>query len=135
MFTGGAVLLGVWAFAFWPLVNSRSPVLFFVAMVVGLGLLHSVIYAPQPALFAEAFSTRIRYSGLSLGVQLGSLFGGAFAPFIATTLLTRFHSTLLIAIYTATACAITLCCSLKIGRRDITTYSMDVPRARIGDLR
>ncbi|WP_028934681.1 MFS transporter [Pseudonocardia spinosispora] len=117
VFVGGAVLLGVWSFAFWPLVNSRSPELFLVALVVGLGVAHSVIYAPQPALFTEAFSTRVRYSGLSLGVQLGSLLGGAFAPFIATTLLAEFGSTLPISIYTAAACLVTVFCGLTIGRR------------------
>jgi MFS family permease len=135
MFAGGAVLLGAWAFAFWPLVDSRSPALFLVALVVGLGLLHSVIYAPQPALFTAAFSTRVRYSGLSLGVQLGSLFGGAFAPFIATTLLARFHSTLPIAIYTAAGCAVTLACGLRIGRHGTTNHSKNKPPAHIGDSR
>ena len=53
------------------------------------------------------FSTRVRYSGASLGYQLGAIFGGALAPIIATALLAEFHSTLGISIYIAIACAIT----------------------------
>jgi MFS family permease len=45
-----------------------------------------MMYGPQAAFFAELFSTEVRYSGASLGYQLGAILGGAFAPTIATIL-------------------------------------------------
>jgi MFS family permease len=107
VFMAGAVTLGLWSFAFWPLVNTKSFPLIVVALVVGLGILHSLMYGPQAAFFSETFSTAVRYSGVSLGIQLGSVFGGAFAPLIATALFAAFASWTSIAIYMAIMCAIT----------------------------
>jgi len=104
----GAVLVGVWSFVFWPMLNTGSFLLITLALVVGLGVFHSMMYGPQGAFFAETFSTQVRYSGVSLGVQLGSVLGGAFAPFLATALLAAFGSWVAIAVYMAAACAITL---------------------------
>ena len=88
-----------------------------LALVVGLGLLHSTMYGPQPALFAESFSIAVRCSGVSSGVQLGSLLGGAFAPLIATALLSTFGSTAPVAIYSALGCAITSVCGMLLGEQ------------------
>ncbi|WP_431929390.1 MFS transporter [Amycolatopsis tucumanensis] len=106
VFAAGALLLGLWSFVFWPLVDTGSFVLITLALVVGLGILHSLMYGPQGALFSEAFSTSVRYSSLSLGIQLGSMVGGAFAPFIATALLSGFGTSTAIAIYMALGCVI-----------------------------
>lgn len=108
VFMAGAVLLGVFSFVFWPMVDTASFPLILVALVIGLGIFHSMMYGPQPAFFAETFSTSVRYSGVSLGIQIGSVVGGAFAPLIATALLAEFGSSLAIGVYMAAACAITL---------------------------
>ena len=42
---------------------------------------------PQSALFAELFPAHVRYSGASLGYQIGAILGGGIAPFIATVAL------------------------------------------------
>jgi MFS transporter, MHS family, shikimate and dehydroshikimate transport protein len=47
------------------------------------------MYGPQASFMAELFSTRVRYSGASLGYQLASIFAGGASPLIATYLLTR----------------------------------------------
>ena len=44
------------------------------------------MYGPQAAFFTELFSTEVRYSGASLGYQIGAIVGGAFAPIVATYL-------------------------------------------------
>jgi hypothetical protein len=41
-------------------------------------------FAAQAALFAELFPVEVRYSGASLGYQLGAVIGGGFAPIMAT---------------------------------------------------
>lgn len=107
IYMAGAALLGLWAFAFWPLVNTGSFALILVALLVGQVFL-SMMYGPQAALFSEIFSTKVRYSGASLGYQIGSIFGGAFAPIIATALLARFGGSFPISVYMAILCAVSL---------------------------
>jgi hypothetical protein len=65
------------------------------------------MYGPQSALFSELFSAEIRYSGASLGYQLGAILGGGFAPIIATALLAQNGGdSSIIAVYMAVLCAI-----------------------------
>jgi metabolite-proton symporter len=106
IYMAGAVLLGLWGFAVFPLVDTGS--LLWISVAIGVGQAFvAMMYGPQAAFFAEMFSTKVRYSGASLGYQLGAIFGGALAPIIATALLAEFHSTLGISMYIAIACAIT----------------------------
>ena len=86
----GAGGTAAFAFPFWMLVQTGEFWLITVAMLIGLGLLHSLMYGVQPAFFAETFSTDVRYSGVSLGIQTGAVIGGAFAPMAATGLLSSF---------------------------------------------
>jgi MFS family permease len=85
-------------------------------MLIGLGLLHSLMYGVQPAFFAETFSTEVRYSGVSLGIQTGSVIGGAFAPMVATALLAEFGWPS-VALYMAGGCLITVGSVLVLSRR------------------
>ncbi|HXT78029.1 MAG TPA: hypothetical protein VN702_00575, partial [Acetobacteraceae bacterium] len=80
------------------------PWLIFVAIVLSL-IPHDMMYGPQAALIAEAFTPRLRYSGASLGYQLASIIAGGPAPLIATALFAEYHSGYAIAIYIA-LCAV-----------------------------
>lgn len=71
---------------FWLLDTGSFP-LIVVGVVLGMNFGHDAMYGPQAAFFSELFSTRIRFSGVSIGYQLGSVLGGGFAPLIATALL------------------------------------------------
>ena len=127
VFALGAVLLGLWSFVFWILVDAGTFFSLTVALVIGLGLIHSLMYGPQGALFTEAFSPEVRYSALSLGIQLGSVLGGAFAPFIATALLGGFGSTTSIAIYMAAGCAVSAVCSLALRPTRQSSPAVEIP--------
>lgn len=107
----GAAGLMIWAFAFYPLLDTRSPGLIAAAVVVGL-LVHSAMNGPQGAIIAELFPTRVRYSGASLCYQVTSIVGGSWAPLISLALYREFHSTLPISIYLASACGISLVATL-----------------------
>ena len=67
------------------------------------------------ALFGELFRTRVRYSGASLGYQLGSACGGGLAPLVAMEILHRTHGTFGVALYMAGACCVTLLCVSLLG--------------------
>jgi len=103
----GAILGATWAFFAFPLMNTGEPVVIWLAISLGL-VFHGAMYAGQPAIMAEMFPTRMRYSGVSLGYQVTSIFAGSLAPIIATSLLAQYGSSVPVAIYVAIACAITL---------------------------
>ena len=81
----GAILTGVWAFALFPLIDTGSPLMITLAVTIGMICL-GMQYGPQAAYFTELFSTEVRYSGASLGSQIGAILGGALAPTIAVLL-------------------------------------------------
>ena len=84
IFMLGAALTAVWAFAIFPLVDTGNFYLIILAVAGGLVFL-AMMYGPQAAFFTELFSTEVRYSGATLGYQLGALAGGA-TPYIAAWL-------------------------------------------------
>ncbi|WP_261165513.1 MFS transporter [Microbacterium sp. Marseille-Q6965] len=88
VFLTGAVLLALYAYPFF-LINeaAQSELVLALTSVVGLSLIHPLMYGPMATLFAELFSPEVRYSGASLGYQIGAIFGGGFAPMILTALL------------------------------------------------
>ena len=81
----GAVLLGVLAFPIFWLIDSRSAVLITLALFLSM-VTQVLMYGPLGVFFSELFGTRVRYSGASLGYQVGGLLVGLI-PFIATALL------------------------------------------------
>lgn len=111
IFIAGAVLVGVWGFVLFPLIETKSYPLIVIAIAVG-EMFFGIMYGPQAAFLAEMFSTRVRYSGASLGYQLGAILGGALAPIIATALVARFQSAFAVSVYIALACAITVVSAL-----------------------
>jgi len=107
VFMLGALASGLWAVPFFQLIDTGQFAAMLVAIAVGLTLLN-MMYGPQAALFAELFSTEMRYSGASLGYQVGAIFGGGFAPMIATALLAEFGSSMSISGYMVVLCAVSL---------------------------
>jgi MFS family permease len=102
----GAVLLGLWAFPMFWLVDTRNIVLITVALTLGQVFL-SMMYGPQAALYAEMFSARVRYSGASLGYQGASVFAGGLAPIIMVWLLETTGTSLSVSFYILAMAAVT----------------------------
>lgn len=103
----GALGAGLWGFFAYPMMDTGRYLPIMAAIVIGL-VIHALMYAPQPALLAEMFPTRMRYSGVSLGYQVTAIFAGSLAPIIAVKLLATYQSAVPIAIYLACAAVITL---------------------------
>jgi metabolite-proton symporter len=104
MYLIGVVMMGLFGFLYFGMVDTAIPSAVFIAIVLSL-IPHDVQYGPQAALIAESFTPRLRYSGASLGYQLASLIAGGPAPLIATALFAAYGSGYAIAIYIA-ACAV-----------------------------
>ncbi|WP_084210659.1 MFS transporter [Pseudonocardia acaciae] len=86
VYVGGAGAVVVIAFPYFWLNTGGSPPMFAVTTIVGLSVVHAAMYGPLAAMFAEMFDVEVRYSGASLGYQVGGLLGGGFAPLILTAL-------------------------------------------------
>ncbi len=56
-----------------------------IAILFALVFLATMVYGPLGALLVELFPVHIRYSGVSVALQLGNGWIGGFAPFVATT--------------------------------------------------
>ncbi|TCM69753.1 metabolite-proton symporter [Acinetobacter calcoaceticus] len=87
LFMFGLFLLALYCYPFFSMLNSQDPLLIWTAMVVAIGIIFPIMYAPESMLFARQFPAEIRYSGISISVQLAGVIGGGFAPMIATKLL------------------------------------------------
>lgn len=103
----GALGAASWGFFAFPMMNSGQYLEIIAAIALGL-VIHALMYAPQPALMAEMFPTRMRYSGVSLGYQVTAIFAGSVAPIVAVRLLEEYKSAVPIAIYLAGAAVVTL---------------------------
>ena len=106
IFMAGAALTALWSFALFPLIDTGNFYLVILGVTGGLTFL-GMMYGPQAAFFAELFSTEVRYSGASLGYQIGAIIGGSFAPTIAT-LLWKNYDIFWVSIYIAFASILSL---------------------------
>jgi MFS family permease len=106
VYLAGAVLSGLWGFALFPLIDTGNFLLIVVGITGGLGFL-GMQYGPQAAFFTELFSTHVRYSGASLGFQVGAILGGALAPTIAV-LLWKNYGIVYVSAYIALASLVTI---------------------------
>lgn len=82
----GTVLMLALAFPFFWLVGTGDPWAVILACVLAISGAHAMVFAPLSAWFAELFDADIRYTGVSVGYQMGSLLAGAPAPILATYL-------------------------------------------------
>ncbi|MFF5206706.1 MFS transporter [Streptosporangium sp. NPDC000396] len=128
----GAAGVGLWAFAFFPLIDTKNFAAIALAVTVGL-ILHGAMYGPQAAFFSELFATKMRYSGVSIGAQLASIIAGGLAPLIAVALLSAYKSAFPIMLYVAGAAVVTLVtvlASRETKGRDLATLgSSEEPTA------
>ena len=81
------------------------------ATTLGSVLMMSVGYAMcnavTPALFAEMFDTRVRYTGVAVSGQLGQIFPG-FAPAIAAAIIAAGGGGTQISLFVAACCAFSI---------------------------
>ena len=105
----GCVLMMVYPFMYFSLLDTKSLGLVFIAVAIGLPI-QDLQYAPQAAFIAETFPGSRRYSGASLGYQLASITAGGPAPLIAVWLYQTFRTSTAIAIYMSLAALISLIC-------------------------
>lgn len=125
----GYGLMVLWAIPMWLLIDTGNLFLIIISVLV-LTLALGLSYGPQSALYAEMFPAKVRYSGISIGYAIGSIFGGAFAPMIAQLLLDKTGHSWSIGVYIALAAVISLAAVSVVpkGIQDINLHPEEAHR-------
>ncbi|MDD7937867.1 MFS transporter [Actinomycetospora lutea] len=109
----GTILLLVWSFPFFLLLDTASlPWMLLAVAVLGVGL--GLTYGPQAAAYAELFPAAVRYSGASFAYAVGAVLGGGFAPLVAQALIGATGTSLSVSVYMVVVCLITLAAVLAL---------------------
>lgn len=83
----GCGLGAVLGYPIFSLIGSGSVPLTFIGYLIGYGLVVGILMGTISSFISEQFSTGSRYTGASIGYQLGATLGAGFAPLIAANLL------------------------------------------------
>ena len=124
MYVLGSLLLAGVAWPYYAMLNTQDNTLVILAVVLSLAIPHAMLYSVQASLIPELFGTRVRYTGASIGYQLGSPLGGGLAPIIAASLVHEFPGQYwALVIYLVVIALISLGCVLLLAetsRKDIS---------------
>ncbi len=71
---------------FW-LMDTREPLLIILSISIAVGIGQGVMFGVGATFMSELFDTSVRYSGASMGFQIGAALSGGFSPIIAAGLL------------------------------------------------
>jgi MFS transporter, MHS family, shikimate and dehydroshikimate transport protein len=108
----GALFSIGFAFPLFWMIDSKSTVLIFAAVMVAMNFGHGMMFGPESCYFPELFGARVRYSGASFGFQASAAIGGGFAPIIATAMVGYFGGTGGVSIMMIVLALITLAAAL-----------------------
>ncbi|MBB1624323.1 MFS transporter [Achromobacter sp. UMC71] len=89
VFMAGAVGILACAPVFFQLLATGDRTWIIVAVCLAVGLVYACLYGPEGTLFSSQFPAQVRYTGISLAVQVSGAIGGGLAPIVATWLLAR----------------------------------------------
>lgn len=126
LYTWGSVLLGAAAYPAFLLLGTGSALVISATIVVVLGIIYPMVYAPEASLFAELFPIRVRYSGISVVYQLSGIVASGMTPLILTFLLSQSNGSIGPIIgYIVVVCIISAICTMAIRSRDLYTEAVD----------
>jgi len=108
----GALFTIAFAFPLFWMLESKSTVLIFAAIMIAMNFGHGMMFGPESAYFPELFGARVRYSGASFGFQASAAIGGGFAPIIATAMAGYFGATTGVSVMMIVLALITLAAAL-----------------------
>ena len=111
VYIAGCVIVAAFTFVYFAMLDTKDPTIIFIAVALSF-IPVMIMYGPEAALIAEAFTPRLRYSGASIGYQLASIIAGGPAPFISTWLFSTYKSATPIGIYVCVCAAISICSAL-----------------------
>jgi MFS transporter, MHS family, shikimate and dehydroshikimate transport protein len=112
-----AVAAALFVFPYFAMIETGEAWIILLGMVLGLAVVQSAAYAPQPAVYSELFPARTRYTGASLSYALPTTIVGGTAPFLATWLYSVTGSNTAMAWYVVALSLLAACCAWGAHRR------------------
>jgi metabolite-proton symporter len=91
VYIGGILMIAAFIVPYFMLLDTRTTWGLMAATIIAFGILWAPVTAVLGTMSSEIFSTRVRYTGITLGYQLGAALAGGTAPLIATYLLSRYN--------------------------------------------
>jgi metabolite-proton symporter len=126
LYAVGIVLLAAAAFPALALMGTGNTFVIVVTIVLVLGIVYPIVYAPEASLFAELFPTRVRYTGISVVYQLSGIVASGLTPLILAYLLKTAGGGLsLIVGYVVVVSVISAVSTLAIRKRDLYAEIVD----------
>ena len=116
VFFGGTLAVMLFIIPFFMMLSVKSIFVLTVAVMIGFAI-WSVITAVLGTMFVEIYKPEIRYTGISLGYQLGAAVFGGTVPLLSTYLINKFNSWLPVAIYLILLGVMALICNIIIKKR------------------
>ncbi|MFB5934546.1 MFS transporter [Peribacillus frigoritolerans] len=92
LFIGGTIAMILYAFPYFYILSFGSTLWLTIATIIGLGILWAPVTAVLGTLFSEIFTTNVRYTGVTVGYQIGAALAGGTAPLIATALMNGYNN-------------------------------------------
>jgi MFS family permease len=130
VFITGTVVTAAGTFLFFAGLTGASGSTALIGSLLMMPIGYSLCNAVVPALYAEMFDTRVRYTGVAVAGQLGQIFPG-FAPAIAAGLLAGGGTGTEVALFVAACCLVSLIVVLTAREtRDVATEELGGLRAR-----
>jgi len=87
VFMAGSVGIVAFAPSFFAMLQTTNPGTITLALALAVGVVYAALYGPEGSLFSAQFPAEVRYSGISIAVQVSGAIGGGLAPIVATSLL------------------------------------------------
>lgn len=116
VFIFGSLAFMAWIFPYFWLLDQKSVLAASLAICVGLGIIWASYGAMIGTLLAEAFPPNIRYTGMSLGYQIGAALVGGPMPLIATALVAYFSGSYVPVVIFLGACALASIVAVSLAR-------------------
>ncbi|MDC7785639.1 MFS transporter [Rhodoplanes sp. TEM] len=87
MFYASCLFCMGFAFPMFALLDTRDPLIVTLTVVVAISFGQMVMFGIGAPFYSELFAARLRYSGASLGFQIGAALSGGLTPFVAAALM------------------------------------------------
>ena len=131
VFIGGALGCAaiVWPYM-WALSRDNYALIFVIGVLFS-GVVYSAANGVWPAFYGEMFDTRVRYSGMAIGTQIGFAIAG-FAPLISEALLNDgLNGWVPVAVFTSGAAILAACCAAT-ARETHRVHMLDLGKRGVG---
>jgi MHS family shikimate/dehydroshikimate transporter-like MFS transporter len=107
MFYASCLFSAGFAFPMFWLLDTRDPAIVILTIVAAISFGQMVMFGIGAPWYSELFTTRLRYSGASLGFQVGAALSGGLSPLIAASLMTWAGATWPVSVFLIVCASIT----------------------------